>query len=632
MNKRKTVLSGCIALSVLLSACTNEQDSSISESQNDVTIKSSYTEKDVKEFLEHSGSEARKLLTDYALAGWTGVIYVTPDTQATTKLLWDRAAAQDKAAAQEVRKFDDVEMNSSLKRQVNILKLSAMEAIPLDKHNADKLSGFSGELITAASNTLNCGDNSNCRNTTIINSLMAKSDDYHELLKLWSEASEQYKPMNEIYKSRVNLANEGARDVGYSDVGALWRSYYDMPEQEFETELDKVWGQIQPLYNAMQCHIKSKLSDKYGNDKINLDSPIDAHLMGSVEANNWSNLQSLVMPNQPTLIRNYNISEALVEQHYDANNIVKTAEGLYTSMGFKPLPESFWERSQFTKPVYPDGGYVNANCNAFPLDLGGDDQRFHMCIEPNENDFKKAHSIMEFSYYAMAYNMHQPYYFQNLSGDPASFLAMNDAMELSLTPEYLKKMGLIEKVPDASHDIAFLMQTAFEKIMDIPYYLAVEKWRWQVYSGEISPNDYNEKWWDLREQYQGVSAPTERSINHFDPGASKYVVHDRSLKDRIMAGIMSFQFQKALCDATNSETTGSDIARHRCTVYQSKEAGDRMQAMFNQGKSVPWQQALSTLSGDPEGRVNLDGTAINEYFAPLKQYLDEQNKGLSCAI
>jgi peptidyl-dipeptidase A len=632
MNKRKTALSGCIALSVLLSACTNDQGSSITESKKELTLNEDYTEKDVKEFLERSGNEARKLLTDYALAGWVSSTYVTPDSRATVNLLWDKVAEQEKMAAKEVHKFDDVEINSSLKRQVNILKLGLLEPIPLNPQNTDRLSNTSNELVSTASNTLNCDDNSKCRNTTIINDLMAKSDDYNDLLTLWSEAGEQYKPMNEIYKTRVNLVNEGARDIGYSDVGALWRSYYDMPEQKFEIELDKVWGQIKPLYNAMQCHIKSKLSDKYGNDKINLNGPIDAHLLGSVEANNWNNLKSFVIPNQPALKRNYNVSEALVEQNYDAIKIVKAAEGLYTSMGFEPLPESFWQRSQFTKPVYPDGGYVSTNCNAFPLDLGGDDQRLHMCIEPNEKDFNKAHSIIEFSYYAMAYNKHQPYYFQNLSGDPASFLAMNDAMELSLTPEYLSKMGLIEDVPDTSHDIAFLMQTAFDKIMNIPYYLAVEKWRWQVYSGVISPNDYNEKWWDLREQYQGVSAPTKRSINHFDPGASKYVVHDRSLKDRIMAGIMSFQFQKALCEATNIDAKENEIARHRCTVYQSKEAGNRMQAMFKLGKSVPWQQALSTLSGDPEGRIGLDGTAILEYFSPLKQYLDEQNKGLSCAI
>jgi peptidyl-dipeptidase A len=314
-------------------------------------------------------------------------------------------------------------------------------------------------------------------------------------------------------------------------------------------------------------------------------------------------------------------------QDYDAVKITRTAESLYTSMGLEPLPETFWLRSQLTKPIYPDDGYVSGNCVPFPFDLGGNDQRFHMCIEPNEKDFIKAHSIMEFSYYAIAFNKHQPYYFRDLAGNPASFFAMNNAMELSLTPEYYNKLGLIDSVPTPSHDIEFLMEQAFEKIFNIPSYLATEKWRWGVYSGAILPAEYNKVWWDLREKYQGVTAPIARSDKYFDPGVSRYVAHDRSLKHQLIAKILGFQFQKAMCEAT-----GSDIVRHRCSVYQSKEVGERMQAMFKLGGSVPWQQALSTLSGDPEGRIDLDGTAIIEYFAPLQQYLDEKNKGLSCAI
>jgi peptidyl-dipeptidase A len=630
-NKKLATQLSCISIAVALLSCgADKTEKVITEI---ALTHQQYTENDLKVFLEKAGDTSTQMTIDYTRAAWAGITYTTPDTQKTSQVLSNKFAKQQEIFIEQVKKFNDIEVSPTLRRQVDIMTFDANPA-PNTPESAELLTKTSNELINVSQKTLNCAID-NCRNTATLNKLMTEQNSYEDLLTLWLEAGEQYKPMKAMYEVQVAMANEGAKDNGYADFGTVWRSAYDMPEQEFSAVLETVWGQIKPLYNSMQCHIKTKLSDKFGGDKVALNKTIPAHLLGSFSGNTWKGIESLVIPETRDLKRNYNINEALVTQNYDAIKIVKTAEFFYTSMGFEPLPESFWQRSQFVEPQYPKGGYASTNCRAFPYDTfadGGKDQRLHMCIEPDEKNFNKVHSILEFNYYAMAYQKYQPYYFKNLAGDPASFWAMNNAMELSLTPEYLNKIGLIKEVPDTSHDIAFLMEQAFDKIMNIPYNLAAEKWRWQVYSGEVSPNQYNQAWWKLREEYQGVSAPIERTIDDFDPGADRYIVHNRSLKDKLVGSVLSFQFQKALCEAVSSEATGNEIVRHRCTVYQSKEAGDRMQAMFKLGKSVPWQQALSTLSGDPEGRIDLDGTAIIEYFAPLQQYLDEKNEGLSCAI
>jgi peptidyl-dipeptidase A len=629
MKKTKKIipLLGCVVIFSALFSCIDHEKEQVNSSNAN---QKQYTEKDLEAFLEKASADTNQLVAEYTKAAWVASTFITPDSSATFNVVTDKYVKKEKALVAQVKVFDNLTVEPSLRRQVNILKRNALDPVPNDSKKAKLLSTLSEQLIAASTQSLTCNNGDDCRNTTKLNTLMAQSNDYDELLKLWLEGGQQYKPMKALYQSRVDLANQGAKDSGYANVGTMWRSAYDMPEHEFPAELEKVWRQIKPLYSAMQCHIKSKLNDKYPQKNISLDKPTPAHLFANVEASDWSNLQALVTPKNPALTRNYDITAALVTQDYDALKIARTAEGFYTSMGFALLPDTYWQRSQLTKPNYPEGGYASTSCTPFPYNATGTDQRLHMCIEANKQDFDKVHSIMEFNYYALAYNKHQPYYFQNLSGDPAAFFAMNNTMEMSLTPEYYNEVGLLDTVPTPSHDIAFLMQQAFDKVFTMPYYLAVENWRWGVYSGAILPKEYSKAWWDLREKYQDVIAPIKRSEDDFDAGASRYVTYDRSLKDQLMAGVLSFQFQKALCEARSN--TENDGVRHRCSVYQSKEAGDRMQAMFKLGKSVPWQQALSTLVGDPESRVNLDGTAINEYFAPLKQYLDEQNKGLSCAI
>jgi peptidyl-dipeptidase A len=156
------------------------------------------------------------------------------------------------------------------------------------------------------------------------------------------------------------------------------------------------------------------------------------------------------------------------------------------------------------------------------------------------------------------------------------------------------------------------------KIAFLPFGLLIDQWRWQVLSGEIAPGAYNKAWWDLRLKYQGVAPITPRGEAFFDPGAKYHVPAHYSYTRYFLAHILQFQFHREL-----SKMAGCTTPLHRCSIYGSKAAGARLDAVLRMGQSKPWPDALEALAGTRQ----MDATAIVDYFAPLKTWLDEQTKG-----
>jgi peptidyl-dipeptidase A len=158
-----------------------------------------------------------------------------------------------------------------------------------------------------------------------------------------------------------------------------------------------------------------------------------------------------------------------------------------------------------------------------------------------------------------------------------------------------------------------------DKVAFLPFGLLIDQWRWKVFSGEITPEQYNKAWWDLRLKYQGVVPPVARTESDFDPGAKYHVPANVPYTRYFLAHILQFQFHRSLCEAA-----GNKGPLNRCSIYESGPAGERLRKTLAMGASQPWPDALEAMTG----QRTIDARAILDYFAPLQKWLDEQNKGV----
>ncbi|WP_440055879.1 M2 family metallopeptidase [Pseudoalteromonas sp. T1lg65] len=571
------------------------------------------TETDAIAFLDKAEQQLVDLGKRSSRAAWIYANFITHDTSSLSADVNQEFTETLVELANQAAKFDKLTLSYDTRRKLDKLKQNLTLPAPQDAKKTEALSKLTAELDGMYGKGKYCKQDGTCLSLGEMSAKMASSRNYEELLDMWQGWRQIAKPMRPLYEKQVTLTNEGATELGYADTGAMWRSKYDMPADDFAKELDRIWGQVKPLYDSLHCHVRAKLGEKYGEDKVPQDKPIPAHLLGNMWAQSWGNIYDLVAPENAD--PGYDVTELLAKHNYDEIKMVKGAEKFFTSMGFAPLPETFWERSLFTKPADRD---VQCHASAWNLD-GKDDLRIKMCIQRTGEEFSVIHHELGHNFYQRAYNQ-QPVYYQESAND-GFHEAIGDTIALSVTPGYLKQIGLLDTVPDESKDIGLLMKMAMDKIAFIPFGLLVDQWRWKVFSGEISPAEYNQAWWELREKYQGVAAPIARSESDFDPGAKYHVPGNVPYTRYFLAHILQFQFHKSLC-----EIAGNKEAIHRCSVYNSKEAGERLNAMLEMGSSRPWQEALQELTGKNE----MDATAVLDYFAPLKKYLDEQNKDRNC--
>ncbi len=416
--------------------------------------------------------------------------------------------------------------------------------------------------------------------------------------------------MRQRYARFVELSNQGAREMGFKDVGAMWRAGYDMTPEQFNAELERLWQQVRPLYLSLHTYVRARLAEHYGAGVVPPDGPIPADLLGNPWAQQWDGIFPLL--GLPENSRGYDLTELLQAKKLDAKGMVRYGENFYKSLGFAPLPETFWERSLFTKPRDRD---VVCHASAWDID-NQDDLRVKMCIQIRDVDFITIHHELGHNFYQRAYKG-QPFFFENGAND-GFHEAIGDTIALAVTPEYLQQIGLLDKVPSADADIPLLLKKALEKVAFLPFGLLIDQWRWKVFSGEITPANYNQAWWDMRLKYQGVAPPVARSEADFDPGAKYHVAGNVPYMRYFLADILQFQFYRAMC-----KEAGYTGPLHRCTFYNSKAAGEKLNKMLAMGQSQPWPDALETLTGQRQ----MDASAILDYFAPLQKWLDEQNKG-----
>jgi len=451
-------------------------------------------------------------------------------------------------------------------------------------------------------------------NGSDIEAAMGTTRDPAKLQEMWTSWHDNVgAPMRGDYARMATLANEGAKGLGYPDTGAMWRSAYDMPPEQFAATTDKIWNEVKPLYLALHTYVRWKLNEKYGDAVQPKTGPIRADLLGNMWAQEWGNIYDVVAPKGAGDL-GYDVGDLLVAKKYDPTRMVRQGEGFYSSLGFQPLPQTFWQRSQIVKPADRE---VICHASAWDID-NQDDIRIKMCTKVNGDDFVTIHHELGHNYYQRAYKA-QPFLYKNGAND-GFHEAIGDTIALSITPDYLVKIGLLDqaKVPGADKDTGLLLRQAMDKVAFLPFGLLIDKWRWQVFSGQVTPANYQAGWDALRLQYQGVKPPVARDETKFDPGAKYHVPAGVPYTRYFLARVLQFQFYQAAC-----RQAGWTGPLHRCSFYDNKEVGRRLDAMLAMGQSKPWPDALQVFTGSRE----MSGKALIDYFAPLKTWLDEQNRG-----
>jgi peptidyl-dipeptidase A len=563
-------------------------------------------------FLDNVNRDLLELVNAGNRAAWVQSNFITQDTEILAAQANEALVNAGTRYAREAANFRDARVSDVERRQLELLRTALTMSAPPDPKEAEELTRLVSSMEGAYGRGKYCpagAEGEACLDIEEITQILAESRDPKRLEEVWAGWHTISVPFRNDYARFVELSNKGAQQLGFPDTGAMWRSKYDMPPDAFAKEMDRLWNQLQPLYLSLHTYVRSRLHEKYGSI-VPEEGPIPAHLLGNLWQQDWSNIYSLVAP--PGQAPAFSLTEQLKARKIDALEMVRIGERFFTSLGFEPLPKTFWERSLFVKPRDRE---VVCHASAWNID-SVDDLRIKMCIDQTAEDFTTIHHELGHNFYQRAYNR-QPMLFRDSAND-GFHEAVGDTLALSVTPEYLVEIGLLAKAPPASSDIGLLLRDALERVAFLPFGLLVDQWRWQVFDGAITPANYNRAWWDLKLKYQGVAPSTPRGDEFFDPGAKYHVPANTPYARYFLAGILQFQFHRAL-----TKDAGCTGPLHRCSIYGSQAAGAKLKAMLEMGASRPWPDALEALTGQRE----MDATAMVEYFAPLKSWLDEQNKG-----
>ncbi|MGD2167462.1 MAG: M2 family metallopeptidase [Gammaproteobacteria bacterium] len=610
--QRKSHAMLCVTASLLVACSAPESPTSEPVVSNSPTTGTAETIQQATQFIasaEASLSEQR----DYAArVMWVRANFITADTNWLAARADAQATELAVALANETRRFEGLDLPENDARKMNLLRSGITLPAPTRAGAAQELADITTEL-TSAYSTGRFEYEGESLDLTQLGRIMDTSRDATELARVWEGWREVSPPMTELYSRMVEIASQGARELGYDDVAQMWLSQYGMSPEAMEAEVERLWGQVEPLYEQLHCHVRDKLSDFYGEDVQPETGPIRADLLGNMWAQQWGNIYDLVAPEDAPA--DIDLTSILENRGFTERQMVETGEAFFTSLGFAPLGDTFWERSLIKQPRDRD---VVCHASAWDIDQK-DDVRIKMCTQITAEDFETIHHELGHNFYQRAY-AGQDYLFRDGAHD-GFHEAIGDFIALSITPEYLREIDLIDSVPDASADIGLLMRRALDKIAFLPFGLMMDQWRWRVLRGETTPEEYNSAWWDLRLRYQGVHPPAARPESAFDPGAKYHIPNNVPYLRYFLSYIMQFQFHQAAC-----EMIGWEGPLHRCSIYGNEEVGRRLRAMLEMGASQPWPDALEAFTGQRE----MDASSITAYFAPLIAWLEEQNAARQC--
>ncbi len=599
--------------SLLLSGCAANQGHSGSAQK----IKPNATPSP-REFIENFNEKVVPIAKESGKAQWVRATYITEDTAALAAKASERYQAFISKSVNDAKQYQGQPMDPETARALKILVSSSSMPSPNNAEKRAELSRIATDMEGIYGSGKYCLEGGECLQLQALERIIASSRDYDELLEIWEGWREVSVSLRPMYQRFVELTNEGANEFGYNNLAEMWKDNYDMSASEFDNVVENLWEQVEPLYEELHCYVRGELNEFYGDDRVPANGQIPAHLLGNMWSQTWNNIYDLVEPYPNHAAPD--VTKTLVEKEYTAEQMTRTAEEFFTSLGLPKLPDLFWERSMLTQPKDR-----NVVCHASAWDLdAGKDVRIKQCVEPTEEQLSTLHHELGHVYYFLLYKDLDPLF--RTGAHDGFHEAIGDTIVLSMTPNHLKKKDLIKEVPQGDQaKINQQMRMALEKIAFLPFSRLMDEWRWKVFNGEIKPENYNAAWWDLREKYQGLSAPSsinkERGEHFFDPGAKYHIPGNTPYIRYFLSFIIQFQFHKALCDTVGFEGQLSD-----CSIYGSQEAGERLSDVLAMGASKPWPEAMQAMTG----QRSMDASALIEYFQPLLKWLTEENSERQC--
>ncbi len=650
MSHRHALLALAVVAGLTLASCTRTPSPDVSGSPDHPAPPRDET---ADQFIERVNAEYRAMYPELTSAQWLSSTYINDDSQLLAAKANEKYLGALNRWIAQSRRFEGQQMSPETARAITLLKLRTAMPAPNDPAKLAELSQIATRMEAAYGAGSYCrqqGDSQQCRQLGELEDVLRNSRDYDEQLDAWQGWHSIAQPMRGDYTRFVELVNEGSRDLGFADAGEMWRAGYDMTPAEIAAETDRLWGQVKPLYEQLHCYARTRLEARYPG-RGSVDGLLPAHLTGNMWQQDWGNLWDVLAPYGEAQAGSLDVSGALERQYSTglndlltqqnamisdtrraevvraaeldiANRMTRRAEDFYLSLGMPSLPESYWKKTQFIKPRDRD---VVCHASAWDMNMGGadgksPDVRTKMCIKPNEEDFTTIYHELGHVYYYLAYN-HLPPLFQDGAHD-GFHEAIGDTIELAMTPRYLNSIGLVGE-PRQSNEalINSQMRTALAKVAFMPFGLMIDRWRWGVFDGSITPENYNRAWWDLKARYQGVAPVAARGEEFFDPGAKYHVPGNTPYTRYFLSHVLQFQFYKALCDAS-----GHQGPLYECSFYGNKAAGEKFWTMLSKGNSQPWQQTMKELTGGEQ----MDASAVLEYFSPLQAWLQQQNEGRSC--
>ena len=654
MKHRHLLLSLAIGAGLLgLSACNREASPEASGATPGTGAGASRDGETADQFVARINAEYKAAMPEMTSAQWLSSTYINDDSQRVAAKANERALAQLNEWIEQAKQFEGQQMSEDSRRTLALLKLATAMPAPRDPAKLTELTTIAARMEGAYGAGSYCtgeGTTRKCRQLGELEDVLRSSRDYDVQLDAWQGWHSIAQPMRKDYTRFVELVNEGASEMGYADAGAMWRSGYDMAPDAFAAETDRLWDQVRPLYEQLHCYTRDRLQQTYGVERgVVGEGLLPAHLTGNMWQQDWGNLWDILQPYEAAgslditgaLEKQYQreLGAALYRRGPDAGPrerfeaerdaqlaiakaMTQRAEDFYVSLGMPKLPETYWRNSQFIKPLDRD---VVCHASAWDMNMGGEDGkspdvRTKMCIQPNEENFTTIYHELGHIYYDLAYNP-QPPMFQNGAND-GFHEAIGDTIVLAMTPRYLESIGLVQGQPQSQEAlINAQMRMALAKVSFLPFGLMIDRWRWGVFDGSITPDRYNQAWWELKARYQGVAPAQARGEEFFDAGAKYHVPGNTPYTRYFLSHVLQFQFYKSLCEAA-----GHTGPLYECTFYGNEAAGQKFRAMLAHGASQPWQATLKELTGSEQ----IDGGAVLEYFAPLQQWLQQQNKGKSC--
>ncbi len=644
MTPVRTLLGTAIAATLLtLTACGSAPENEAAKTPAAAPAESADA------FIARANRSIEEVTPEITSAQWLSSTYINADSQRVAAGANERWLTLRNALVEQAKTYDEAAQTPATARALHILKTDAAMPAPRDPARLKELAGIATRMEAAYGAGKWCRDGEaakDCLDIGQISEILADTatSSYDEQLAAWEGWHTVSPPMRADYRRFVELTNEGAKEMGYANTGEVWRAGYDMTPAEFQAETDRLWNQVKPLYTQLQCYTRGKLVEKYG-DKGQVDGMLPAHLTGNLWQQDWGNLWPILEPYKG--VGSLDINTALRQQRDDALNasvaqagglgkltaerqvelsrqadldiatkMTRLAEGFYTGLGMPALPGSFYTDSQLIQPRDRD---VVCHASAWPMDTHGE-VRIKMCIKPTEEELTTIYHELGHIFYYMAYK-EQPPLFQNGAHD-GFHEAIGDTIVLSMTPEYLASIGLLDQTAMSEQAVINAqMRMALAKVAFLPFGLMIDRWRWGVFDGSIAPENYNAAWWELKAKYQGVAPAQARGEDFFDPGAKYHVPGNTPYTRYFLSHILQFQFYKALCDAA-----GHNGPLYQCNFAGNAEAGKRFWAMLAAGSSQPWQKTLKELTGGEQ----MDAAPVLEYFAPLNAWLEKQNQGRDC--